>query len=193
MSTVFCCTCGEPIHSTYVKLFARYWCAKTLCISQGMTALADNHPRTEPAMPTLANGRPMTGPHGIYVASRVHHWKLWQQQSLIFPIISSWINEPGEGDTPDMGALWDEQIVNEVRASKALIIYVEPQDFPLKGAFIEVGMAMAYGKPIILCAPGVVVEGRSCRPIGSWMCSRLVTREDNLGRAFGRALHQPWT
>jgi hypothetical protein len=81
-------------------------------------------------------------------------------------ITSSWIDEDGEGQTEDFGDLW-QRIENEIRRSSALVLYVEPSDFPLKGALVEVGMALAIGLPINVVAPGVFLE-RSMRPIGSW-------------------------
>lgn len=127
-------------------------------------------------------------PARIYVASRVHHWRMWQQQALFAPIISSWINEAEAGQTEDFAALWDTQIVNEIRSATCLLLYVEPLDLPLRGPFVEVGMALACGLPVIVCAPDVVVEGRTARPLGSWVHSQLVVREDVLGRALGIAM-----
>jgi hypothetical protein len=89
------------------------------------------------------------------------------------PIISTWIDEAGEGETDDLGELW-ERIAAEVASSCGLVLYVEAEDFPLKGAFVEVGMALALGKQINIVAPDVQLEPCSLRPIGSWAAHKNV-------------------
>lgn len=123
----------------------------------------------------------------VYVASRasiperVQYWRLLRR--LGWPIASTWIDEAGSGETEDLGELWT-RIGREVTGSAGLILYVEPADFPLKGALVEVGMALAAGVPVVVVAPGVDVEPRSSRPIGSWMMHPLVGRADDVFAAF---------
>lgn len=103
---------------------------------------------------------------GLYVASRASiperpaMWRALRDQGVM--IISSWIDEAGAGETADMGELW-ERIDREVRNARKLVLYVEPGDLPLKGAFVEVGMALAYGVPVDVVAPGV-----DRAALGSW-------------------------
>ena len=66
------------------------------------------------------------------------------------------------------------RIGDEVRGAERLILYVEPDDFSLKGALVEVGLALGAGVKIFVVAPGVEIEPRSCRPIGSWINHPLV-------------------
>jgi hypothetical protein len=112
----------------------------------------------------------------IYVASRVKHAYRWQTyRAEGAQINSSWIDEAGDGETADFGELW-ERIVREVNAADGLLFFAFADDFPLKGALVEVGIAIQCGKPIYLCIPGVVIEGRTSRPIGSWINHPLVKR-----------------
>jgi hypothetical protein len=115
----------------------------------------------------------------VYVASRAsipERGAMWRAlRAEGHNIVSSWIDEDGEGQTADFGDLW-ERICKEVTTADRLVLYVEPDDFPLKGAFIEVGMALAAGVPVFVVAPGVKIEPRSMRPIGSWMRHQNVTR-----------------
>ncbi len=104
----------------------------------------------------------------IYVASRVRHAGMWQKLRATYPINSTWIDEAGDGETADLAKLW-ERIHVEVLMARAIVLYVEPNDFPLKGALIEVGMALAVGKPIFVSACDVELEERSLRPLGSWL------------------------
>jgi hypothetical protein len=127
----------------------------------------------------------------IYVASRVHHASMWRNYRLIKDICSSWIDQAGPGES-DFEELWFRTIPQEIAASRCLLLYVEPADFPLKGALVEVGMAMAMGKPIVVCAPEVQLEPRSFRPIGSWMSAPTVVREDVLIRALDLASTERW-
>lgn len=107
----------------------------------------------------------------IYVASRAsvpERGAMWRAlRASGVNITSSWIDEDGPGQTADNRELWS-RIQDEVGRSQVLIIYVEPDDFPLKGALVEVGMAMARNVPIGVVAPGVELDERSMRPLGSW-------------------------
>lgn len=121
---------------------------------------------------------------GVYIASRASiparaaQWRLLRD-ILGWHIVSSWIDEAGEGETNDFSDLW-LRIVDEIRGAERLIFYVEQDDFPLKGALVEVGIALAAGVPVYVVAPGVVIEGRSRRPIGSWIDHPLVKLVPNM-------------
>lgn len=98
-------------------------------------------------------------------------------------ITCSWIDEAGAGESSDLGLLWT-RIESEISGSERLILYVEPGDFPLKGALIEVGMAVAHRIPIRVVAPGVMLDPISFRPIGSWVRHPLVSFCDSMGEAL---------
>ena len=125
---------------------------------------------------------------GTYIASRASlpersaAWRRLRDEDG-WKITCSWIDEAGPGDTADLGSLWS-RIEAEVARSERLILYVEPEDFPLKGALIEVGMAIAHGIPIRVVAPGVVLEPVSFRPIGSWVRHPLVAFCDTMDEAL---------
>jgi len=76
----------------------------------------------------------------MYVASRAsvpERGAMWREfRSRGFRVTSSWIDEDGEGQTASFSDLW-ERIANEIQCSDGLVLYAEPGDFPLKGAFIE--------------------------------------------------------
>jgi hypothetical protein len=116
---------------------------------------------------------------GVYIASRASvparaaAWRRLRDEAG-WKITCTWIDEDGPGRTVDIGTLW-ERIAREVARSERLVLYVEPDDFPLKGALVEVGMALAHSIPIRVVAPGVVLERVSFRPLGSWCTHRLVT------------------
>lgn len=122
---------------------------------------------------------------GTYIASRVRHAPLWRQSRDEdgWKITSSWIDEAGPGETADLGALW-VRIEAEVARSERLILYVEPDDFPLKGALVEVGIALAHKIPIRIVAPGVEIDLVSYRPIGSWCRHPLVTFAKTMDEAL---------
>lgn len=133
----------------------------------------------------------MTVNSGTYIASRAsvpERAQAWRRLRDVdgWKITSTWIDEAGAGETPDLGVLW-ERIESEVARSERLVLYVEPEDFPLKGALVEVGMALAHKIPIRVVAPGVVLEPTSFRPIGSWVRHWLVTFCNTMDEALDGA------
>lgn len=124
---------------------------------------------------------------GIYVVSRASilaRGAMWREaRELGAQIISSWIDEDGENDTADLSELWT-RIRREVLSARKVVMYVETDDFPLKGAFVEIGMALAGGIPITIVAKGVAINGRNCRPFGSWIRHPSVTFSDSLAEAL---------
>lgn len=109
----------------------------------------------------------------LYVASRAsvpERSAMWRslRDERGWHIISSWIDEAGEGETADLYELWG-RIDAEIRSCDGLILYAEPGDFPLKGALVEAGIALGAGKPVavVLLDPSIL-EPRSFRPLGSW-------------------------
>lgn len=126
---------------------------------------------------------------GIYVASRalperVAMWLQYRDQ-FHFPVISSWIDQAGLGES-DYTQLWP-LIMEEIRSCTALVLYARKEDFPLKGAFVEVGAALVLGKPVYVVLPHVVLEPRTFRPVGSWMNHPNVTQCEHLADAFVRS------
>lgn len=123
-----------------------------------------------------------------YVASRAsvpERGTMWRQlRAEGVDITSSWIDEDSEGQTADLTELWD-RIESEIRKSDHLVLYAEDGDFPLKGAFIEVGMALGMGLPITVCLPNMNLDAWSFRPIGSWINHPLVMRNDDIRSAVG--------
>lgn len=110
----------------------------------------------------------------VYVASRASipersaMWRAYRAQGA--NIISSWIDEAGEGQTASFGELW-QRIQDEIARCDRLVFYAETlHDFPLKGALVEVGMAFGLNKPVwIVLGKEVPLDGRTHRPLGSWI------------------------
>jgi len=75
---------------------------------------------------------------------------MWRQlRDEGFNVVSTWIDEAGPGETRNTAELWT-RIQREVAASAFLILYVDRPDLPLKGALVEVGMALGLGKPVVV-------------------------------------------
>jgi hypothetical protein len=121
-----------------------------------------------------------------YVASRatLERAEMWRDaRSRGWNIISTWIDEAGEGETGSFTELW-ARIGAEIAICDRLIFFATTEDFPLKGALVEVGMALALNRPVLCVLPGVALEGRTYRPVGSWLEHRLVSRHPNLYSAL---------
>jgi len=125
---------------------------------------------------------------GTYIASRAslpERSAAWRKLRDVdgYKITSSWIDEAGAGESSDLGELWS-RIENEIAFSERLILYVEPDDFPLKGALVEIGIALAHRIPIWIVAPGVAIDPVSFRPLGSWVNHWIVRFADTMETAL---------
>jgi hypothetical protein len=92
----------------------------------------------------------VSGP--IYIASKTEHAPRWRAlRAKGAPIVASWIDEAGPGETADYGDLWT-RCAAEAAGAATLIAYVEEGE-ALKGALVEVGIAIATGVPVLWCGP----------------------------------------
>lgn len=132
---------------------------------------------------------------GTYIASRAslpERSEAWRKLRDVdgYLIVSSWIDvvtQPlNEDDTKPLHTIW-ENITQEVTTAERVIVYAEPDDFPLKGTLVEVGMALAVGTPIYLVLPGVEIEADTFRPIGSWINHPLVKVVTSMSEALSGA------
>lgn len=119
---------------------------------------------------------------GASISARSAMWRKLREDG--WQITSTWIDEAGEGETADLGELW-RRITQEIFQAKGLILYAEKNDFPLKGALLEAGIAIGMGKPVIVVLPCITLEQPSCRPIGSWIRHPLVRQGTSLRHAHG--------
>lgn len=145
---------------------------------ENQTPLPD---RLHPRLPAQEQGL------AIYVASRAsvpERGEMWRKfRADGFRIVSTWIDEDGAGESESLTDLW-QRIADEVGYAYGLVLYAEAGDFPLKGALIEVGIALGLNKPVVVCLPNVTLDPRSCRPIGSWINHPLVSRNDDIEAAL---------
>lgn len=122
----------------------------------------------------------------LYVASRASiperplMWRHMREGG--WSINSSWIDEAGPGETKDLSELWC-RIEREVHAADGLILYVEPNDLPLKGALVEVGLALADGKLVAVVLPKSALGFDILKSLGSWVHHPCVDVFTNLEAA----------
>ncbi len=113
---------------------------------------------------------------GIYVASKTAHAMMWRTYRLNgWPIISTWIDEAGVGESASLEDLW-RRCIDEAKGARAVLLYREPGEV-LKGAFVEAGAALANGVPVHAVGCGEF----------SFVNHRLVTQHATLDDAL-RAL-----
>lgn len=103
--------------------------------------LPNTTPPATPVQPTAS----VEAVAGIYIASKTTHGARWRDlRASGVPIISTWIDESGVGETNDWPGLW-HRCVREASQAAATIVYREPNEV-LKGAFVEMGAALAAGR-----------------------------------------------
>jgi hypothetical protein len=114
----------------------------------------------------------------IYTASKTRHAPIWRDlRTAGVPIVSTWIDEAGPGETASFDDLWI-RCITEASQAGALIVYAEEGDV-LKGAFVEVGAALGHGVPVF--AVGT-------QPGWSFTSHPRVTKCGSLNEALRQAL-----
>lgn len=113
---------------------------------------------------------------GIYVASKTKHAHVWKRyRDLDFPIVSTWIDEAGEGETTDLSDLWI-RCIREASECGLLIAYIEEGEV-FKGGYIEIGAALGNNRHVYLVGDFP----------GTFMNHPLVTKYSSLEEAFDNA------
>lgn len=112
-------------------------------------------------------GEKRTGLLRLYGASKTEHAHLWRDvrdelREDGVDIVSTWIDEAGEGESASLVDLW-VRCIEETRSAHLLVAYHREGDV-WKGAFVEVGAALANGIPVYVMG----------RPPGSWTNHPLV-------------------
>jgi hypothetical protein len=113
----------------------------------------------------------------VYVASKseLHaYWRTWRATGLTdgFDIISTWIDEGDEGATADWSDLW-VRCITEAASADVVVALHRPAD-QWKGAFVEIGAALAAGKRVHVVGA----------PPGSWTAHPNVYRFGSVDDAF---------
>ena len=115
---------------------------------------------------------------GIYIASKAKHGQRWRAlRADGVPIISTWIDESGEGETADWGGLWMRSI-REASGATAVVVYNEPEE-RMKGALVEIGAALSHNVPVFWSGPDRDPEDKEYTVVRH----PLVTRCASLGQA----------
>lgn len=85
----------------------------------------------------------------IYIASKTKHaWRWKRLRNEGFPINSTWIDEAGVGQSESLKDLWC-RCISEASHANALIAYREHDEI-LKGAFVEIGAALAHNRDVFV-------------------------------------------
>lgn len=107
---------------------------------------------------------------GIYVASKTRHAALWRElRAGGLPIVSTWIDEAGPGESVSSADLW-RRCVNEASGADALIAYALPSE-TAKGSLVEIGAALGASVPVL--AFGFDAEQTFQNHPLVWVCQSL--------------------
>lgn len=140
-----------------------------------LIATAQTESLADAIIQILESGHPPAcSKRGIYTASRVRHANKWLKlRGEGVPIVATWIDEAGVGQTDNYPDLW-RRCIEEAASAEAVLVYAEEGD-SLKGALVEVGAALGSGTPVFCVGP---MEG-------SWVQHPLVARCESLESALG--------
>lgn len=125
-----------------------------------------------------------------YVAAKAYRPEITKELKALrdegFAITSTWIDLPEDQPLPPhmQGMIW-EAAKYQIMTSHQLVAWIRPQDLPLKGVLVEIGIAIGMGKIVRLVAPDVEFDSRTGRPLGSWIMSNHVTLHHSLKEALG--------
>lgn len=86
--------------------------------------------------------------NGIYIASKTKHADRWRliRDKAGTPVISTWIDEAGDGESSDLHDLW-RRCIHEASHCQVLVAYREKDEI-FKGGWVEIGAALAVGIPV---------------------------------------------
>jgi hypothetical protein len=88
----------------------------------------------------------------IYTASKPRHASMWRElRSQGYNIIATWIDYPSDDHVLDWEKLWVD-CFNEAKAAAVTLVYIEQGD-QLRGAYVEMGIAMASGAMVFIANP----------------------------------------
>lgn len=123
---------------------------------------------------------------GIYVASKTIHAPRWRKlRDSGVNIISSWIDEAGEGETVDMGELWVRNIDEAFNA--AALVALNRGGELMKGALAEIGAALAGETPVFWAGRESDFEGEEITLVRHPLVTRCISVEHAMRKAVAAA------
>jgi nucleoside 2-deoxyribosyltransferase len=90
----------------------------------------------------------------VYFASKLRHggrWRTLCASAHQFVAYARWLKHTSIGtpDTPDNASTFWLEDQQDVKHADVVVVYAEPGEH-LRGALVEAGMAIAYGKPVVV-------------------------------------------
>lgn len=107
---------------------------------------------------------------------------VWRDRGAI--VMSTWIDQAGEGETEDFGVLWADCVWQASMADLTIAVHEDGDVW--KGTFIEVGAALAFHHPVYVVG----------RPPGTWIHHAQVTIAESIDDALedyrARFMRREW-
>lgn len=95
----------------------------------------------------------------IYIASKTKHaskWILLRERGV--NIISTWIDEAAPNDSKDLSDLC-QRMIKECNECDAIVVYKDNDGEILKGAFLEMGIALSQQNKLIYLVGEILPNG----------------------------------
>jgi len=128
----------------------------------------------------------------FYVASKVVHWRMWQEFKKDNNIIATWIDrmeglplvDGVEERTPEEWVEIAQSCMDEAARCDVLVFYARPGE-RWRGAFMEIGAALGAGARVHVVVDGDDVDGRLQNDFGEILLPHPNVRErEDLDAAF---------
>jgi hypothetical protein len=118
----------------------------------------------------------------VYVASKSKYGRLWRERrdewADRLTITATWIDESEMGATEDHADLWRRCVAEAAQADALVAVHHDGEAW--KGAYVEIGAALAHGVPVFVVGD----------PPGSFLHHPLIIRCADVDAALAAALRE---
>jgi nucleoside 2-deoxyribosyltransferase len=109
----------------------------------------------------------------VYTGAKIEDWEYLQRVFAKLPYAyahARWLKhiELGTTESPENAQIFWQEDLEDIQSADIVVIYGGHNDKPLRGALVEAGAAIAFGKTVIACGDH--------SSFGTWQYHPLVLR-----------------